>query len=36
VREVAREEDAKTTQHANQLAKKHAWDTAYHPWGRAR
>jgi hypothetical protein len=36
VQEVAREEDAKTTQHANQLAKKHDWDTAYHPWGRAR
>jgi hypothetical protein len=36
VREVAREEDAKTTQHANQLAKKHDWDTEYHPWGRAR
>ena len=35
VREVAREEDAKTTKHANQLAKKHNWDTEYHPWGRA-
>jgi hypothetical protein len=33
VREVVREEDAKTAQHANELAKKHGWDTEYHPWG---
>jgi hypothetical protein len=33
VREVAQEEDAKTTQHANKLAKKHGWDTEYHSWG---
>jgi hypothetical protein len=33
VRQVAREEDAKTTQHANELAKKQGWDTEYHPWG---
>jgi hypothetical protein len=33
MREVAREEDAKTTQHANALVKKHGWDTEYHAWG---
>jgi cell division septum initiation protein DivIVA len=33
VKEVVREEDTKTTQHANALAKKHGWDTEYHPWG---
>jgi hypothetical protein len=32
VRQVAREEDVKTTQHANKLVKKHGWDTEYHPW----
>jgi hypothetical protein len=37
VREVVREEDAKTTQHANELATKHGWDTEYHPWsGRSK
>jgi hypothetical protein len=33
VRQVVQEEDAKTTRHANELAKKHGWDTEYHPWG---
>jgi hypothetical protein len=33
VRQVVQEEDAKTTQHANKLAKKHGWDAEYHPWG---
>jgi cell division septum initiation protein DivIVA len=32
VKEVVREEDIKTTQHANALAKKHGWDTEYHAW----
>jgi hypothetical protein len=37
VKEVAREEDIKTTQHANALAKKHGWDTEYHAWsGRSK
>jgi hypothetical protein len=35
VREVVREEDARTSQHANELAKKHGWHTEYHPWGRS-
>ena len=33
MREVAREEDAKTTQHANTLVKKYGSDTEYHVWG---
>jgi hypothetical protein len=33
VREVVHEEDTKTAEHANKLAKKHGWDTEYHPWG---
>lgn len=32
VRQVVQEEDAKTTQHANKVAKQHGWDTEYHPW----
>jgi hypothetical protein len=33
VQEVAREENARTTQHANALVKKHGWETEYHAWG---
>ena len=36
VRQVVWEEDGKTTRHANEMAKKHGWDTEYHPWGRSR
>ena len=37
VREVVQEEDTKTSQRANELAKKHGWDTEYHPWsGRSK
>src|SRR5919108_4577060 len=32
VQQVAQEEDAKTAQHANAVAKQHGWETAYHPW----
>lgn len=31
--EVAKEEDGKTTRHANAVAKKHGWAAAYDPWG---
>jgi hypothetical protein len=30
---VAKEEDEKTTEHANRLAKKHGWEADYDPWG---
>jgi hypothetical protein len=33
VRDVVLEEDAITTRQANKQAKKHGWDTEYHPWG---
>ena len=30
---AAKEEDEKTTEQANRLAKKHGWDADYDPWG---
>ena len=30
---AAKEEDQKTTEQANRLAKKHGWDADYNPWG---
>jgi len=30
---AAKEEDKKTTEQANKLAKKHGWDADYDPWG---
>ena len=33
VQQVAQEEDAKTTHHANAVAKQHGWETEYHHWG---
>src|SRR5262244_4186599 len=32
MQQVAQEEDAKTTHHANAVAKQHGWETEYHPW----
>ncbi len=32
-REVAKAEDEKTTDKANQIAKRHKWDAQYNPWG---
>ena len=31
---AARDEDKKTTEHANRIAQKHGWDADYDPWGR--
>src|SRR5215831_11122096 len=31
---VAREEDRTTTNHANEVARRHGWDADYDPWGR--
>ena len=31
---VAKAEDVKTTQRANQIARRHNWDVAYDPWGK--
>jgi len=30
---AAKEEEEKTTEQANRLAKKHGWDADYDPWG---
>ena len=34
VQRVAREEDRKTTSHANDIARRHGWDADYDPWGK--
>lgn len=33
LREVAEEEERKTMDHANEIARKHGWPANYHPWG---
>ncbi len=33
VRRATRDEDAKTTDYANTVARKHGWDADYDPWG---
>jgi hypothetical protein len=30
---MAKEEDRKTTDHANQIARRQGWDADYDPWG---
>jgi hypothetical protein len=34
VREVAMEENRKTVQHANDVARRHCWPANYDPWGK--
>ena len=36
IRRAAKEEDQTTTNHANEVARKHGWDADYHPWGGGR
>lgn len=33
---IAKEEDRKSTEHANQVARRHGWDADYDPWGGGR
>lgn len=33
IQKVAMEEDHKTTDHANAVARRHGWDADYDPWG---
>jgi hypothetical protein len=33
LREVAQEENRKTVQHANEVARRHGWPAKYDPWG---
>ena len=33
IREVAKEEDRKSTAYANDVARRHGWEADYHPWG---
>ncbi len=33
LREVAMEENRKTVQHANEVARRHGWPADYDPWG---
>jgi hypothetical protein len=35
-RQVAVEEDRKTTEKANAVARRHHWDTEYHAWHQGR
>lgn len=32
--EAAQDEDRKTTQRANEVARRHGWDADYDPWGK--
>jgi hypothetical protein len=34
LREVAMEENRKTVQHANEVARRHGWPADYDPWGK--
>jgi hypothetical protein len=34
LREAAMEENRKTVQHANELARRHGWPADYDPWGK--
>jgi hypothetical protein len=36
IRRAAKEEDRTTTNHANEVARKHGWDADYHAWGSGR
>jgi hypothetical protein len=33
IQRATRDEDRKTTEHANGIARRHGWDADYHPWG---
>jgi hypothetical protein len=33
LREVAKEENRKTVEHANEVARRHGWPANYDPWG---
>lgn len=36
IQEVAKAEERKTTDHANEVARRHGWDADYDPWGGGR